>query len=252
MTLAAVQRDFESWLRTGDDDVAARFGDRAQPGLLVYQNNYRAQLVACLTDIFERVQSWLGETAFLAAVAKHVDQTPPTRWTLDAYSLDFPATLSGLYADDPEVAELAWLDWALSDAFVGADAPPLSPERLTEIDWDQAVIQLTPTLRLGPATTNAAAIWSALSADTMPPGAELLPHPAQLLVWRQDHVSCFRTIETAEMRAIQQVQAGASFASICATLIAEQGETDGIATASGLLGQWLRDGLVTEVSVRGG
>lgn len=252
MRLAALQQDFESWLRVGSDAAAARFGERAKPGLLVYQNNYRAQLVACLTDIFERVQSWLGEAAFLAAVATHIDRTPPTSWTLDAYSLDFPATLARLYADDPEVAELAWLDWALADAFVGPDTAPPAAEDLTGVDWDQAVIQLTPTLRLGPARTNAAAIWSALSADAMPPGAELLPHPAQLLVWRQDYVSCFRAIEAAEMRALAQALAGESFGTICAALVTEQGEADGIATASGLLGQWLRDGLVSGVSVRGG
>lgn len=252
MKLAALQQDFQAWLVDGSEVAAARFGTGAQPGLLVYQNNYRAQLVACLTEGFERVLAWLGEDAFLAAVAAHVDRTPPTSWTLDAYSVGFPATLSDRYPDDPEVAELAWLDWALADAFVGPDAAPPSAELLAAVDWDQAVLILTPTLRIGEATTNAAAIWSALSAGQMPPAAEVLPQPAQLVVWRQAYVSCFRSIEAAEIRAIAQALAGEPFSAICAALVGAEGETDGITTASSLLGQWLRDGLLTGIVCSGG
>lgn len=248
MKLAALQRDFQAWLVDGSELAAARFGARARPGLRVYQNNYRAQLVACLTDAFERVLAWLGDDAFSVAVATHIDRAPPTSWTLDAYSLGFPATLAGLYPADAEVAELAWLDWALADAFVGADAEPPCAETLAAVDWDQAAIILSATLRIGVATTNAAAIWSALSAGEVPPAAVTLPCPAKLLVWRQEFVSCFRSIERAEIRAIEQALAGESFSAICATLVAAQGEVDGIATASGLLGQWLRDGLLTGVT----
>ena len=58
----------------------------------------------------------------------HVARVPPSSWTLDAYPRDFPATLAPLYPDDPEVAELAVLELALAEAFVGADAAgPIAP-----------------------------------------------------------------------------------------------------------------------------
>ena len=38
---------------------------------------------------------------------QQADQTPED---LDAYGADFPELLAALFADDPEVAELAWLE----------------------------------------------------------------------------------------------------------------------------------------------
>jgi hypothetical protein len=134
MSLAALQSEFRTWLIDGSPDAAARIGDAAAPGLSVYQNNYRAQLIACLAETHEQTQAWLGGEAFLAAAATHIDATPPSAWTLDAYPVGFAETLTRLYPDDPEVAELAALEWALSRAFTAADATAMTLEALGRID----------------------------------------------------------------------------------------------------------------------
>ncbi|KQX20707.1 MULTISPECIES: HvfC/BufC N-terminal domain-containing protein [unclassified Sphingomonas] len=244
MSLVALQRDFRAWLVDGDTAAAARIGDRATAGLAVYQNNYRAQLVACLEEAFERVHAWLGDGAFRAAAAAHIDAAPPGHWTLDAYPSGFVATLAALYPDDPEVAELGWLDHALADAFAGPDAEPLALDVAAAIDWDAAVLPLSPTLAIADATTNAAAIWSALSAGEMPPPARRLDEPAALIVWRQGYAPCFRTIDARERRLLAQARAGRTFGDLCASLTDELGARGGIAAAGAVLGQWLRDGLI--------
>lgn len=244
MNLAALQRDFRAWLVESDSAAAARIGDRDRAGLTVYQNNYRSQLVACLEEGFERVHAWLGDGAFLAAAVAHIDATPPSHWTLDAYPAGFVATLVTLYPDDAEVAELAWLDQALTTAFAGPDADPLAPDILATIDWDNVVLQLAPTLAIGEATTNAAAIWSALSAGDTPPPAHMLDEPAALLVWRHDYIPCFRTIDLCEHRMLDRVREGRTFGALCASLTDELGAERSMATAGAVLGQWLRDGLI--------
>jgi hypothetical protein len=249
MNLAALQQDFRSWLVDASNDAAARIGSSATPGLLVYQNNYRSQLVACLEEAFERVHGWLGDEAFLIAAMDHIDRVPPNHWTLDAYPQGFVETLSNLYPEDPEVAELAWLDHALAVAFAGRDAGPLALEALTDIDWDHALLQFTPTLAIGSASTNAAAIWSALTAADLPPSAEILPEPAAVLVWRQGFTSCFRSIDTVERHAIDYVRQGASFGSLCAMLTDEYGAAESVARAGALLGQWLGEGLVVDIAM---
>ncbi len=60
MSLLALQRDMRLWLTREDGDAAARLGDDTAPGLRVYQNNYRAQLAACLGESFERTRDWIG------------------------------------------------------------------------------------------------------------------------------------------------------------------------------------------------
>ena len=104
MSLLGMQRDFRAWLAEESEEAAERMGAKARPGLGVYLNNYRAQLVECLSESFERVRLWLGEERFLAIVAAHIDLTPPHAWTLDAYANGFPDTLERLFANDPEIA----------------------------------------------------------------------------------------------------------------------------------------------------
>lgn len=247
MSLAALQRDFRAWIADDCPAAAARIGEAARPGLLVYQNNYRAQLIACLSETFERVQLWLGEEAFRVAAATHVDRVPPAGWTLDAYGADFPATLAAIYPDDPEVAELAWLDRALATAFAGPDAPPLAPDGLNGIDWDSAVMALVPTFACRPIATNAPAIWSALSAGEMPPVAQHLAEPASLIVWRNGFVPCFRTVDAAEALALAQIAGGVAFAGICALLVDRCGPEVGIRLAGASLGRWIGDGLIASI-----
>lgn len=245
MTLLTLQREMRAWL-TGSDATAQSFESTARAGLDVYQNNYRAQLVACLTEKFERVHAWLGDDVFLGAAARHIDAIPPHEWTLDRYGGDFPRTLRALFANDPEVAELAWLDCALTEAFVGPDAQPLSQQALATIDWDRAVFRFTPTLRVGQVYTNSTALWSALSAGKTPPQIETLPQPAIVLVWRKQLTSCFRTLDASEANAVERMRKGASFGELCNVLVESEG-TEGIRIAGEMLARWLRDEFLIEV-----
>ena len=244
MTLAEMQRDFRAWLATGK---TPDFGAHATPGLSVYQNTYRAQLAACLEASFPHTRQWIGGEAFHAAVVAHVERVPPSSWTLDAYPRDFPDTMRQLYPGDPEVAELADLERALDDAFVGADAEPITAAMAAQADWDRAALRLTPTLDLLDATTNAVAIRSALAADEPPPAAAMLEDTGALLVWRRDFVACVRPIAASERQALLRARAGVPFAALCASLVAVHGEGDGIALAGGWLGRWLADGLIVAI-----
>ena len=81
MSLLALQRDFRGWLTAESPEAATRLGDG--PGLAVYLNTYRAQLMACLAESYPILHAWLGDAAFEGACATHIDDTPPHGWTLD-------------------------------------------------------------------------------------------------------------------------------------------------------------------------
>jgi hypothetical protein len=250
MSLIELQRDLRNWLIREDRWSARRLGDDAAPGLRVYLNNYRAQLVACLEDSFARTRDWIGDAAFRQSVIAHIERVPPSSWTLDAYTRDFPATLALLYPGDPEIAELAWIDGALGEAFVGPDAPTANATTLGAVDWDNAILHFTPTLDLGDLSTNAPAIWTALAAGDMPPAVELLPEAGAVLVWRHDLASRFRAIDQIERQALLAARGGPSFAGMCDGIVAAHGQERGTALAGQLLGQWLADGLIAKVEER--
>jgi hypothetical protein len=244
MTLAQIQAGFRAWLVDDDIHAVPHVSPHAFAGLAVYQNNYRAQLIGCLESSFPQVRQWLGEEAFLEAAVTHVHRHPPHAWTLDVYADDFGKTLEALYPDNPDLHELAWIEHAVSDAFVAADAEPLPPEALGNVDWSTAQIRLTPSLRSRAATTNAEAVWSALCADHTPPESEMLAQARGLLVWRRDYRSWLKEIDALEHAALLRLQRDGSFESLCEWLVLQLGEEEGVERAGILLAGWLNAGLI--------
>jgi hypothetical protein len=245
MTLAELQSDFHLWLVSASAAAASRLGKDARPGLAVYQNNYRAQLIGSLEQVFPQTRAWIGEEAFLYAAVKHIDQCPPHAWTLDAYAEDFGDTLRVLFPRNPDIHELAWIESALSAAFVAPDAEPLTAAALADIDWDRARLVLAPSLLTLPATTNAASLYWAMKEGGERPDAEMLAEPSGLVVWRQGYVSCLRTVDAFEHQALLQMQANGSFGALCETLVERLGEEAGVASAGALLANWIGSELVT-------
>lgn len=245
MTLLAMQRTFRDWLVTGEDSSAAQLG--GGPGTAVYQNNYRTALVSSLAETFQRLALWLGEEAFEAAAAQYIDTRPPSSWTLDAYGEHFTDFVAALYRDDPDVRDLAAIDWTVGQVFVAPDADALHPEALAVADWETAVIRAVPSLQILPIITNADAIWLALATEDAPPSAEISAQETALLMWRQGLEPVFRRAEAHERDVLAWSAAGDGFAAICERLAASLGEDAAVSTAGTMLGRWLAEGLVASV-----
>src|SRR5271156_3250128 len=198
MNLLAVQCSMRDHLISGADEITAQIHGDASPRLAVYHQAARAQLLDCLRDTFERVWAWLGDASFEGAARRHIELHPPHSWTLSDYGVDFDRTLTRLYPDDREVAELAWLDWSLHRAFEGLDATPIAAGALSRVDWNDAILQIVPTLRMTSISTNCAAIWTALSEQKAPPTAAQLHAPMALRVWRKGLSPHFRAVDSIE------------------------------------------------------
>ncbi|PZP19836.1 MAG: DUF2063 domain-containing protein [Sphingomonas hengshuiensis] len=244
MSLADTQQRFCDFLRDAPGMPADRVGTRTVAGLAIYHNAYRAQLRTTLGDLFERTWCYLGDDAFFAAAAVHIERCPPKSWTLDAYGDGFVDTLRALHPDDAEIAELAWIEWALRRAFSGPDAPPLPPQSLGTVDWDGAVLGLHPNLYLAPVTTNAAALWAGLAEGGTPPLAAALPGAAAILVWRDGLTPQFRTLAPDEMAVLEGVRCGTPFGQVCQAVFAGRDEDEAVASVGAMLAGWLRDGVI--------
>lgn len=244
MSLALIQEDFRLWLEQADQDAANRLGPGAQAGLTIYQNNYRTQLAETLADTYVQLSAWIGEDAFLAVAATHIDAVPPSSWTLDAYPAGFPHTLASCFPEDPEVAELARLELTLADAFVAADAQTLGLDDLAGTDWSKASLRLSPSARLLKLQSNAAEIWSALAKGTEPPAAASGDESRGLIVWRRDFICRFRMLDPDEETLLARLGDGMAFERICEELAENRGVEAGIARAGALLARWAGDGFL--------
>ncbi|GGC65049.1 HvfC/BufC N-terminal domain-containing protein [Undibacterium terreum] len=246
-TMAQLQANFQAWLVTGSEEAANSIGSRATAGLSVYQNNYRAQLVGCLGASYPQVRQWIGDEAFLSAAITHIDSHPPHAWTLDAYATGFDKTLAEMFPDNPDVDELAWIEYALAEAFIAADAAPLALDALGEVDWDNARLHITPSFMSIAATTNAERIWMALSQGKEAVESEMLVEPAGLIVWRRGYTSYLKQVDALEHEALLHLKENGSFAALCELLVERLGDTEGINTAGALLSGWLSNELISDI-----
>lgn len=251
MTLIELQNDFRSWLADASDDAASRLAGSERAGLDIYQNNYRAQLVSCLQQSYPQLRSWLGDEAFLYAARTHIDRYPPHAWTLDAYADDFGKTLLALYPDNPDLHELAWIELALSAAFVAPDAAPVALAALPAVDWDTARLRFTPSLQVARLTSNAADIWWAMHDGADRPEGRMLAQAGGVIAWRRGHISCLRTLEPLEYAALVHVHGDGSFNTMCDMLVDSLGESDGVARAGSLLAEWIGSELITGLDDEG-
>ncbi|WP_162262251.1 DUF692 family multinuclear iron-containing protein [Acidovorax sp. Root219] len=241
--LQALQRDLADRILAepmqaldAEAPVAGRLG--------IYHHAYRARLAEVLADTYAKTWLYLGSDTFEDHARQHAVAHPPTARSLNRYGEGFVGTLRALYPDNPELHELAQLDWDLRTRFDGADVPALDAAAAPSAGhWLAEGGVLHPSALLRPLTTNAVALWNAIHADEEVPEALTLPEPATLLVWRKGQQPHFRTLEPQEADWVRHLQAGASVEQTCALLQAQ-----GLLPAPEVLAQWLawmlRDGLV--------
>lgn len=213
-------------------------------GMAVYANNYRAQLLASLGETYEKTRLWLGDDAFDAAASRYVDANPPASWTLDAYGESFIQQLENEYSIDPEIAELAWLDWQLRRAFAGPDAVAVQVGELVADDWERVEFDFVPTLRIRRMRSNAVAIWRAIADGVDPPVSMFVEDGVGARVWRQGLSPRFASMTADETACLDLALAGASFGEICTWLGRTHEGEQAARIAGGCLGAWTAEGMI--------
>lgn len=138
---------------------------------------------------------------------------------------------------------MARLDWALRQAFDGADTEPVTGAALTgfgDDDWVQVVFHMHPTARWLPVTRNTLELWCAMDRSEAPPQVEALAQPGRLLVWRKGFQPHFRSIDDDEAAMLEAMASGKPLATACASATAEDART----LIGRWLSRWLDDGLL--------
>ncbi|MES9815071.1 MAG: DNA-binding domain-containing protein [Candidatus Thiodiazotropha sp.] len=226
--------------------------------LSVYANAYIACLKEVLTNDYPAVSMAIDSDHFDLLTEGYIRQHPSRFFSLRDFGCRFPDYLSEQTDTNPNNHDLAWLpelakfEWTLGQAFDATDC-----ELVTEQDMASIPADAWPMLRFGfcPCVQridlewNAPTIWKALTAD---PPHEVEPTRSQesfdgWLIWRQDLITRFRSLEEDEQLALDSLRNGATFEDAC-EFLASQIDLDRVSMrAAGLLKGWIRQGLITEV-----
>lgn len=251
MNLLSCQNHFIDHVLEDDAPLPATWrNDRMRAGLAIYRNGYRSRLVDALAETFPRTRQWVGDDSFDKAAAHHLIAHPPAHWSLDRAGAGFPETLAALFVRDPEVPELANLEWDMHLAFVAEDALPLDAAAFatattgfTGKDWDALRFALHPALTVRAVRTAAAAIWRAMVEESEPPVELVLAERAQILVWRSGMSPVFRIAAHYEADCLDVLRDDGTFGELCLHLT-EVAHCDAATLAGGLLANWMGDGMI--------
>ncbi|MEQ8265031.1 DNA-binding domain-containing protein [Pseudohaliea sp.] len=226
----------------------------------IYRNAYRARLVDALRETYPRTARWVGDEAFRRAAAHHLIASPPNSWTLDEAGRGFADTLAALFRKDPEVTELAWLEWAMHECFVSADATPLdaagfaaATAQYSESDWARLRLHFLPGTQCTALEHRIHALWPLLAEDSPDEAARdgdyRSEQPIACIVWRQALKPVFLPVSAAEGNTLSLLLTGASYGEACAALVHRLGEDAAVAEAGTMLGRWLHEGMIRAVDV---
>jgi hypothetical protein len=177
------------------------------------------RLTEFLAGDHAKLQSYLGAAAFNMVgrrfASKYPSGLPNLRW----FSRHLAKFLSEThpYSKDPELAEFASLEIALSAAFEAPVAPILSIQELDSYqlkDLQQCRIVMHPSVQRLRFTTNATSLWAALRCEERPPHPERLVEPSELLVWRQGAAARFRILGREEAKVVDALADGFTMAEL--------------------------------------
>lgn len=255
MSLAALQQEFMDHVLDEERPLPQHWDARMGEGLAIYRNAYRARLVDALRETFSKTALWTGDEAFAQAAAHHLILHPPRGWTLDLVGDGFVETLEELFAADPDVADLAWLEWAMHLAFTAPDCAPMDAARFAEAtsdfgeeDWATMRLPFVPSLHVRVVSSDCGALWQALEREESPTTAPQAEAPLHCIVWREGLDPVFALIPARDGNSLAAMRAGSSFGEVCAMLAEELPADQAAAEAGAMLGGWIGRGIVLGLS----
>jgi hypothetical protein len=213
----------------------------------IYADAYFYRLLECITEDFPATLAVLGADNFEALVKEYLLEHPPTEPSLfyaGLYLADFLNDHS--FAERwPFVADLAKLERTVLDVFHATNAPTLSLETLRAVPSEE-----WPSLKLR--THSAVGIvhseWRIGDVlHTVEQGGQWTDpehEEASVLVWRQNALVNYRTLEPVERDVLLILSKGASFAAVCEVIAADADEANPLPLIGTLMARWLADGIV--------
>lgn len=250
--LLRAQADFMACILDDSAPLPPEWDARQAAGIAVYRNAYRARLIDVLRNTFERTARLVGEDAFMQAAAHHLITNPPASWTIDLAGEGFWKVCADLFANDADVGEVAWLEWAMHRAFTASDAASMTMAdfaaamaRFDTGQWDDLGFALKPGTALRPVSFDLVKLWAALADSLEQAQPARLAEPKWALMWREDEVPVFGLIPQAEGLALMEILQGGTFGGVCTILSNHVEPSQVAAAAGGMLRNWIEIGLIT-------
>lgn len=224
--------------------------------LSVYSHAYSARLHEVLADDYPALVTAMGDTAFEQLAQDYIQTHPSLYFSLR----DFGRNLPGYIADrkHPQqleqnqhwLYELALFEWTLGQAFDAADKNLLSEQDMASIPaeaWPELSFTMHPSVLRLDLEWNIAELWQALTAKPATPVTAVREIASPWLIWREQLVTRFRSLQSDEQQALDTLRKGGNFNDMCQVLTRLMSADEVPLRAASLLKGWIGQGVICGV-----
>lgn len=256
LTLKEIQSLFQDAILRKDTRVLNLLMDNSRTSRTtlfgVYKNGYVGRLVEILGNDYEDLRAYYGESAFHrlaeAYIAAHPSQTQNARW----FGAKMSAFLSAdaRYSRRPQLADLAAIEAALSNAFDATDAPHVTMQMLTAHpadEWGRLTFVPHPSATRLDVSTNAFAMWCAIKNGGAVP--RLKKNQQTLITWRQGSMPMIRDLSAEEAMLWNEAGRGASFEALCEMAATFDNPDEAALRVAGYLQGWISTEMLTSATL---
>lgn len=223
----------------------------AGPGALerieIYSAAYFQRLLECLKENFPATLAVVGEIEFSELVREYLVAYPPAEPSIDWAGRRFARFLTSQSRNfqPPFLADLAGLEWAISEVLVASDCEALNADDLRKIapeSWPALLLRMIPASRILECGWRVVGLRRAIenSGQWSDPARE----PTAVIIWRRAGQVYFRELEAAENAALKLVSNGATFDRLCETLAERLGDENPVEAINRIFAKWIEDGLL--------
>lgn len=242
--LQAVLADRPGYLRELCSDARADASTRFD----VYRYGYRVRLRDALATEFPGLGLMAGRR-FRHMLESYVEAHPSGHYNIRWHGAGVAAFLEyGLpWREQPMLADMARLDWAISTTFDAVDEGTLDATGLAEVPveaWPDLRLRLHRHLQILSSSSNIEAFRRAADAGAARPRLRRYERPRHLLVWRQSLDVRYRLIEDDEHAALAGAMRDEPFAQLCERLAGYHAPAEAMPRMASLLHQWLDAGML--------
>lgn len=255
-TLRKLQHDFLGYLQDNEDaGIVERIESSPQRSaaerMMFYGNAYSLRLKEALCTDYERLHSYLGDELFDTLMQHYIEKYPSHHPSLRYFGQHMVKLLEHmqLFKQLPEVAEIARIDHAFANSFDAADCQCVSAVDLAQLvpeSWPALTLRFHDAVQLLPQQYNSFQIWRALSNEEPPP--KKITSDTTWVIWRQDLVSRYRALDSAELTALKIAMSAGCFSDLCAALLEHFSEQETPQLAVAYLQQWINSQMVCELN----
>ena len=236
--------------------VSAEGKSAPEKQLSIYSYAYHARLEEVLANDYPAVLVAIGEDYFHQLTTNYIEDHPSKFFSLRDFGAGFANFIADLIQQQTTWQEMPWLyelavfEWCLGQAFDAADDNLFTEQDMATVapeDWPEFKFKLHSSVQRLDFEWNILEMWQALTAESPIEVTATKDESFPILVWRENLSTHFRSIETYEQIAIDELIQDGNFTDICESLASIINEDEVPMRVASLLKGWIVHGLIQKV-----